>query len=107
MPDKRRDGRISIELPVLLRHGGRIIPATVQNISSSGVYLRVDRSSIVRNRPVEIIFDLNDSARDVSMRGQVIRVEDADDHKGVGIQFTNLFSKSHKTVHEYVTEHLH
>lgn len=107
MSEKRRYSRISVDLPVILRHGGRIIPATLQNISSGGVYLKVDKTQITTGRPVEIIFDLNDMNRDVSMRGQVTRVEDCDNRSGVGVQFTNLFSLNHRTVQKYVDENLH
>jgi hypothetical protein len=107
MSEKRRYSRISVDLPVILRHGGRIIPATLQNISSGGVYLKTDKSRIATGRPVEIIFDLSDANRDLSMRGQVLRVEDVDDKNGVGVQFTNLFSLSHKAVQKYIDENLH
>ncbi len=107
MSEKRRYSRISINLPVILRHGGKLIPATLENISSGGMYLKTGKSRISTDRPVEIIFDLNDANRDVSMRGQITRVEDAEDHNGVGIQFTNLFSMSHKLVQKYVNEKLH
>ncbi len=106
MPEKRRYSRLNVSLPVVLRHGGRIIPATVLNISSGGMYLHVDRSQVVNGRPVEVIFDLDESTRDVAMRGQVTRIEDGGDHKGVGIQFTNLFSLSHKTVQQFVNKNL-
>ena len=107
MPEKRRYSRISINLPVILRHGGKLIPATLENISSGGMYLKTEKTRISTDRPVEIIFDLSNANRDVSMRGQVTRVEDADDKSGVGIQFTNLFSLSHKAVQKYVNEKLH
>jgi len=107
MSEKRRYTRISVDLPVILRHGGRLIPATLENISSGGMYLKTDKSRISTDRPVEIIFDLSEADRDVSMRGQITRIVDADDGNGVGIQFTNLFSLSHKAVQKYVNEKLH
>lgn len=106
MLEKRRYGRLAVNLPVILRHGGRLIPATALNISSGGMYIQVDRSQISSSRPVEVIFDLDDADRDISMRGQVIRIEDIEDQKGIGVQFTNLFSLSHKAVNEYVKQHL-
>jgi c-di-GMP-binding flagellar brake protein YcgR len=107
MSEKRRYSRISVDLPVILRHGGKLIPATLENISSGGMYLKTGKTQISTDRPVEIIFDLSESNRDVSMRGQVTRIEDADEGSGVGVQFTNLFSLSHKAVQKYVNEKLH
>lgn len=107
MSEKRRYARISVDLPVILRHGGKLIPATLENISSGGMYLKTDKSQISTDRPVEIIFDLSDANRDVSMRGHITRVEDAEEGNGVGIQFTNLFSLSHRAVQKYVNEKLH
>ncbi len=106
MLEKRRYGRLSVQLPVILRHGGRFIPATMLNISCGGMYLSVEQSSLSKDPSVEVIFDLNEKERDISMRGQITRIDDADDHTGMGIQFTNLFSLSHKTIQQYVNKHL-
>lgn len=106
MSEKRRYTRLDVKLPVILRHSGRIIPATALNISSGGMYLEVDKSQIINGSPVEVILDLDSVNRDVSMRGQITRVEDMDDQKGIGVQFTNIFSLSHKTVQRYVNENL-
>jgi c-di-GMP-binding flagellar brake protein YcgR len=107
MSEKRRYGRLPVELPVILRHGGHLIPATMLNISTGGMYLRVESSPIQSDRPVEIIFDLNGKSRDVAMRGLITRVDDEAGGRGLGVQFTNLFSLSHRAVQQYVTEHLH
>ena len=107
MSEKRRNSRISIDLPVILRHGGKLIPATLENLSSGGMYLKTGKTKVSTDRPVEIIFDLSESNRDVSMRGQITRIEDAGEGSGVGVQFTNLFSLSHKAVQKYVNEKLH
>lgn len=107
MSEKRRYGRLPIEVPVILRHGGNLIPATMLNISTGGMYLRVESFPIQSDRPVEVIFDLNGSSRDIAMRGLITRVDDDAGRRGVGVQFTNLFSLSHQAVQQYVTEHLH
>jgi c-di-GMP-binding flagellar brake protein YcgR len=106
MFEKRRYIRLPVNMPVILRHGGRIIPATMLNISCGGMYLCVENSTVSSDQPVEIIFDLDENERDISMRGQITHVEDADDGKGVGIQFTNIFSLNHKTIQQFVNRHL-
>ncbi|MFH1829866.1 MAG: PilZ domain-containing protein [Pseudomonadota bacterium] len=106
MLEKRRYGRLSVNMPVILRHRGKFIPATMLNISCGGMYLCVEQSSISNDASVEVIFDLNEKERDVSMRGQITHIEDSNDHTRVGIQFTNIFSLSHKTVQQYVNKHL-
>lgn len=107
MSEKRRYSRIPVDLPVILRHGGKLIPATLENLSSGGMYLKTGKTKIATDRTVEIIFDLSESNRDVSMRGHITRIEDTDEGSGVGVQFTNLFSLSHKAIQEYVNEKLH
>lgn len=107
MSEKRRYGRLPVELPVILRHGGNLMPATMVNLSTGGMYLRVDGLAVASDRPVEVIFDLEDTSRDIAMRGLITRVDEEDGQKGVGVQFTNLFSLSHRAVKQYVTEHLH
>ncbi|MFA4875006.1 MAG: PilZ domain-containing protein [bacterium] len=105
MLEKRRYGRLPINLPVILRHGGRIIPATALNLSCGGMYLKVEETNIQGDHPVEVIFDLDEEQRDVSMRGQITRIEGSGDSACIGIQFTNLFSLSHKAVQHYVNKH--
>jgi uncharacterized protein (TIGR02266 family) len=107
MQEKRRHNRIPLELPVILRHMGRIIPATALNVSSGGMYLRAEQADISGNHPVEVIFDLDDGERDLSLRGQVTRIEEDTDGTGMGVQFTNLFSESHKALSEYLRRRLH
>lgn len=104
--EKRRYARLPVSLPVLLRHCGRIIPATAMNLSCGGMYLKMDSSSIQSDHPVEVIFDLGDDERDVAMRGQIMRLDKSEESFGIGVQFTNIFSVSHKAVEHYLNKHL-
>ncbi len=68
--------------------------------------LKIEERDLCDDHPVEVIFDLGEDQRDISMRGQITRVEDAGSSACVGIQFTNLFSLSHKTVQQYLNKNL-
>jgi c-di-GMP-binding flagellar brake protein YcgR len=106
MEERRRHARVAIDLPVVLRHGGRIIPATALNLSCGGMYLQVDRSNVAGDQPIEVIFDLNEEARDVAMRGTITRIETTEEGARIGVRFTNLFSLNHKAIQQYVHQHL-
>jgi len=106
MEERRRHKRVNVTLPVLLRSSGRIIPATALNISCGGMLIRADQPGVRTDKPVEVIFDLSESERDVAMRGNVTRTDDMSDHTDLGIQFTNLFSISHKTIERFLKGHL-
>jgi len=106
MDDRRRHHRIQVTLPVILRHAGRIIPATAVNLSCGGMYIRADQRDIAMDKPVEVIFDLAEGERDVSLRGKITRVDESGETTGLGVQFTNLFSQSHKALTEYLNKHL-
>jgi uncharacterized protein (TIGR02266 family) len=98
--EKRRHKRISLELPVVIRSGGRLIPATALNLSSGGMYLKTD-TEIKKNSAVEVTFDLDEENRDISLSGTVARVDKNPEHC-IGVQFGNFFSSSHKALREYL-----
>ncbi len=108
MKEKRRHERVEVDLPVILRHSGKLIPATVLNISCGGMYIRAYDAKIDSSHPVEIIFDLSEEQRDVAMRGQITRLEEREvqNHIDIGVQFTSLFSLSHKAIEQYVNKNL-
>ena len=106
MKDKRRHPRLKLDLPIVLRHAGRLIPATALNISCGGMYVSTNLADIVDNAPVEVIFDLDEKSKDISLRGRVARVETKGDATGFGMQFTNLFSTGRKTIQEYINKNL-
>lgn len=102
MTEKRRHERINVKLPVILRYDGRLIPATMLNISCGGVFIRAEDSSILSNSNVEITFDIDDQNKDISMRGNVTRVDSKEETSDFGVEFVNLFSQSFKALQEYL-----
>ena len=105
MPERRRYPRLEAKLPVTLRHQGRFIPATLLNISCGGVRIIADDSIFSLTTPVEMIFDLDESHRDVSLRGRITRATSGP-MGDLGIQFSNLFSESHRAVEDFLKQHL-
>ena len=103
--DKRKFPRFEMSLPVILRHKGRLIPATANNVSCGGMFIAADKVDFSAEHSVEVIFDLDDN-KDLSLRGQITRVESNNDTSGLGIQFTNLFSDSHKAVQKFINSNL-
>lgn len=98
MIDRRRSPRIALELPVTLRHGGRFIPATALNMSNGGMLVQASDQQVNLTAPVEIVFDLDATHRDVALRGSILRA----DATSFGIQFTNTFSESHRMLQEFL-----
>lgn len=106
MLEKRRYRRLDVSLPVTLRHNGRLLPATMLNVSCGGMYLKAEATDFSSDTPIEVIFDLGGEKRDLSMRGRITRVEAGGEDANVGVQFTNLFSLSHKAIQEYLRKNL-
>ncbi len=106
MDERRRHKRLNISLPVILRYRGRIIPATALNISCGGMFIRAEQPSHKGDGPVEVIFDLTEGEKDVSMRGNITRTEDSTGHTDLGVQFTNLFSMAHKAIERHLRNNL-
>ena len=106
MLEKRRTRRLDVNLPVILRHRGRLLPATALNMSCGGMCIRAEGSELASEEPVEIIFDLEEGQKDLSVRGRITRVETETDAASIGVQFTNLFSVSHKAIAEYLKKNL-
>ncbi|OGQ23201.1 MAG: hypothetical protein A3I05_02500 [Deltaproteobacteria bacterium RIFCSPLOWO2_02_FULL_44_10] len=103
--ERRQDPRVMINKPVILRHAGRLLPATVLNVSRSGMRLTSSEKNFIRNTSVEVIFDLDSERRDLSLRGRIIRVE-IPSGGDIGIQFSNAFSTSNQQLESYLDEHL-
>lgn len=106
MNERRRHPRLKLDLPVTLRHRGRLIPATMLNLSCGGMRISAPRMDLDGGAPVEVIFDIDQGARDVSLSGRVTRVEASAGQTNMGVEFTSLFSMSHKAVEEYLRNHL-
>jgi hypothetical protein len=102
MLEKRRYQRLAVKLPVTLRYRGRLIPATMLNLSCGGACIQTSEANLDFETPVEIVFDLDEKQRDISMRGNIV-------HQGeekAGVRFSNLFSDGHKAVQEYLRKNL-
>jgi len=106
MQERRRHPRLDVNLPVILRHRGRLLPATMLNLSVGGAYIRTDDGRVSEDGPVEVIFDIDANTRDISLRGTILRNSPLSDSSGLGIQFTNLFSESHRAVEEFLRRNL-
>ncbi len=104
--EKRQFPRLDVDLPVVLRHNGHLIPATALNISCGGMCLRTDNPEIINNGNVEVIFDLATGEKDVSVRGKIVRLE-KDEETEMGIQFINLYSAGHQVLERFIRKHLH
>ena len=109
MREKRRHKRLDLALPVILRYGGRLIPATMLNLSCGGARIRAEQTDFSTDTPVELIFDLDNQTYDISMRGNVVHsTEDPTAQAGriAGIQFAGVISDSHKAVDDYLKKNL-
>jgi len=109
MLEKRRYQRLDVSLPVTLRYRGRLIPATMLNLSCGGACIRTTQSDLDIDSSIEIIFDLNSEAKDVSMRGAVVHSSipgQEPEDSTAGIRFSNLFSDGHKAIQEYLRKNL-
>ena len=93
------------DLPVTLRHQGKLIPAVALNVSCGGMYVETETRELGLNSTVEVTFDLDSENRDVSLCGVISRVEDAPKPR-IGIQFGSFFSAGHKTLREFLRKHV-
>jgi hypothetical protein len=108
MMEKRKHKRLDVTLPVILRYGGRLIPATMLNLSCGGTRIRAEQTGFSENAPVELIFDLDNQTYDLSMRGNISHsAKDPTSQTScfAGIQFASTVSDSHKALEEYLTKH--
>ncbi len=101
MNERRKYPRLDVNLPVTMRYKGKLLPATVLNISCGGVCLATDSSAVIDEGSAEIILDLSETERDVSVRGEVVRVGKGKNIQ-VGVQFTNLYSVGHQAIEKYL-----
>ena len=99
---ERRDfPRLEVQLPVTLRYAGRLIPATTLNISCGGMLLTTEGSNVTTNAPVEVIFDLSATQRDLTLRGDIVRIA-AEQVPQVGIRFTNFYAAGYQALERYI-----
>jgi len=100
MIDRRRHPRFDVEILATARNGGRLFPATMSNLSVGGAYIKISQEHIDNTSPIEIIFNLNDKDKDLSLMCGIRRVE----NEGIGVQFLNPFSEQHKLVRKYLAK---
>lgn len=101
--ERRQFPRLDVALPVTLRHNGRLIPATTLNISCGGMALATPTEQVSLGGHVEVVVDLGEIEKDVTLRGSVVHVNPADP-KQLGIQFTNLFAVGHQSLQRYLKD---
>lgn len=99
--ERRESPRFPIRLPVTLRHNGKLIPATTENVSCGGMSLSTVVSQVTIGGNVEVVVDLTELERDVTLRGTVVRL-DPQDNKKMGIQFVNLLSGGHNSLQRFL-----
>lgn len=102
--EKRRHNRLDVNLPVTIRHDGKLVPATALNLSCGGMYLETDGETISENSTVEVTFDLDADNRDVSLCGVIARIERSQKPR-IGVQFANFFSAGHTALREFLRKH--
>ena len=104
--EKRRHKRLAMEIPITIRCGGKLIPATSLNFSIGGMLIKSDVLEISKNDQIEILFDLSHEEKDLALRGQVARVAGSPETY-VGIQFSNFNSPSHKTLRQFLHQRIY
>lgn len=101
MNEKRMHKRYELEVPATLRTNGKLIPASTVDLSRGGICLLADYREEIPEGIVEVIMDLSQEFRDVSLRGYVLRRQ-----KGIGqkvaIQFTTSNSKGHSILEKFL-----
>lgn len=102
MIEKRRHRRLDVDIPAVLRCGGRLIPAVVLNLSSGGMRIKAEGGGISENQPFEVVFDLSKERRDISMRGRIVWADPSPSFTYVGARFTNPFSTGHEAIEEHI-----
>lgn len=106
MAEKRNYPRLDVKLPVTLRYKGRLIPATMLNLSCGGMCVKAEGVELAGDAKVEVVFDLDENKKDISINGRVMHVVNDDSSSTMGLRFTNIFSLSRKAIAEYLGENL-
>ena len=102
--ERRRHPRADVNRPVIIRHMGRLIPGVMCNLSASGMRVMSEYQSFLHTAPVEIIFDLSPDEIDISLRGNIVRLEDGTP-RGLGIQFTAPASFNNIALMQFLQTH--
>lgn len=99
--ERRESPRVPVQLPVTLRHNGCLLPAQTVNISCGGMCLAASSAEIVIKGPIEIILDLTATERDITLRGEVLRVNGQDSSE-LAIQFVNRLAEGHSALQKFL-----
>lgn len=102
MCEKRRQPRIESDIDAIIRYKGCLHPVVITNISGGGICAHIDDPNIASDDNIEIIFDLDNNLKDLSIRGKVAHVEPSEDGAKIGIQFTGVFSDSFEAIQKYL-----
>lgn len=98
MSDKRRHQRFGTEIPAVVRHLGRLIPASIKNVSTGGMFVVTESNDVSSTSPLELIFDLGNSNGELSVMGRIRHLERTDDEAYLGVQFTTPFADGMKGI---------
>lgn len=93
--DRRTYPRSPVNLPVVVRYGGALLPAVTHNLSCGGMSLSVTGAAVQSATHLELIFDLPEAERDVSLRAAIVRAKPNSASAEFGVQFINMFSDDH------------
>lgn len=104
LPEKRLFSRASVECELSVSPVNMsMIPATVINISASGIYC-VSSRSIGELSRVNIVLRIN-GGEEIPARSVVIREEElADGSYGVGLFFTRIAEEGRRIIIEYTSD---
>ncbi|MEN8209200.1 MAG: PilZ domain-containing protein [Candidatus Fermentibacteria bacterium] len=104
LPENRSFLRASVECELSISSVNMtILPATLINLSASGIYC-VSSRSIGELSRVNIVLRIN-GGEEISARSVVIREEElADGSYGVGLFFTRITERGRKIIIEYTSD---
>lgn len=103
MRDSRRYERVGVSIPATLRQSGRLIPATVLNVSQDGILIKADTSDVTSGAPVEATFNLNNT-KDLSVVCRVRHCERYEDSALLGLQFKTFLSEDCSEIRNFISK---
>ena len=110
MDNRRRDERYPVTLSVELHTNGEVVPATVQNMSLSGLGFYLGQAVQPQAKVTLSLFLVEDGIEDETtpplfLGGHVMWCEGADGGRGylAGVQFTPLGPNNRATLENFFT----
>ncbi|MDO8528171.1 MAG: PilZ domain-containing protein [Deltaproteobacteria bacterium] len=101
MKERREYPRYEIEVPVTLRTNGKLIPAATLDLSLGGISVLTDFNEEIAEGDVEIVMDLSNELKDISIRGNILRFKKGIAQK-VAIQFVPDASKGFRHLENFL-----